>query len=292
MRAMIKLSFITDEATQSLSEAVAFAKQYGLEGVELRSVEDTPIDRIPKEKLLAYRQQLDEAGLTVCNLASSFYKSSLEEVPAELEKLTRLCDAADILGCATIRGFAFFAPDSGPEITEEIVKAFAPAAEILVRRGKRLLLEADPSVNTTNHAALAALLQRLDCPAIGAIFDPGNDLYDPYHEIPYPDGYQTVRPWIGHIHIKDALLDEAGTPYCVCIGTGAVDYPSLLRALIQDGYGGWLSLETHYRKNAVISEELMRQPSGAAFSAGGLGATAESAEALRTLLAQAKEAMV
>ena len=103
------------------------------------------------------------------------------------------------------------------------------------------------------------------------------------------DGYEAVRSWLRHVHIKDAKLDADGNPQCVCIGTGAVDYPRLLRALLRDGYQGWLSLETHYRKNAVISEALMRQPGGAAFSEGGLAATAESIDALRTLLAQAKE---
>lgn len=283
---MIKLSFITDEATQSLTEAIGFARQYGLDGLELRSVEDLPIDRIPKETLRIYRQELDRAGLRVCNLASSFFKSSLAQVPGELEKLIRLCDAADILGCDTIRGFAFFAPESGPQITDAVVQSFAPAAKILASRGKQLLLEADPSVNTTNHASLAALLEKLDCPVIAAIYDPGNDIYDPCHETPYPDGYQAIRPWIWHIHIKDALLDARGNPCCVRVGTGWVDYPRLLRALLRDGYDGWLSLETHYRKNAVISESLMRQPSGAAFSEGGLGATAESISSLRTLLAQ------
>lgn len=289
---MMKLSFITDEATQSLTAAIAFAKHHGLDGLELRSVDELPIDRTPHEKLLAYREELDKAGLTVCNLASSFFKSSLADAPDELKKLIRLCDAADILGCDTIRGFAFFAPESGPEITDEILAAFTPAIDILVSRGKRLLLEADPSVNTTNHAALAALLQRLNSPVVGAIYDPGNDIYDPCREIPYPDGYHAVRPWIHHIHIKDALLDAQGNPRCVCIGAGLVDYPNLLRALLRDGYNGWLSLETHYRKNAVISEELMRQPSGAAFSEGGLAATAESVEALRLLLTQAKEALI
>lgn len=289
---MMKLSFITDEATQSLTEAISFAKRHGLDGLELRSVDELPIDRIPPEKLRAYREELDEAGLTVCNLTSSFFKSSLADVPAELKKLVRLCDVADILGCDTIRGFAFFAPKSGPEITDEILAAFTPAIEILVNRGKRLLLEADPSVNTTSHAALAALLRQLDSPVIGAIYDPGNDIYDPSHEIPYPDGYHAARPWIQHVHIKDALLDAQGNPYCVCIGTGLVDYPNLLRALLRDDYNGWLSLETHYRKNAVISEALMRQPGGASFSEGGLAATAESIEALRSLLAQAKEVRI
>ena len=36
----MKLSFITDEVTQSFDEAVRFAKENGLTGLELRSVED------------------------------------------------------------------------------------------------------------------------------------------------------------------------------------------------------------------------------------------------------------
>lgn len=283
----IKLAFITDEATQDLKEAIAFAKAHGLEGVELRSVEDTPIDRIPSEKLTEYKQLLDEAGLTVCNLASSFNKCMPHEAEGELDKLRRLCDAADILGCDTIRGFAFFAGDNGPEITNEIVKAFAPAIDILKARGKRLLLEADPSVNTTNHAALAALLERISSDVVGAIYDPGNDIYDMFREIPYPDGYEAVKHWVRHVHIKDAVRNEQDEPYCVCIGTGWVDYPSLIRALNRDGYDGWMSLETHYRVGSEISEELMTRPGGAAFSQGGLGATAESAEALRRIVKEA-----
>lgn len=279
----MKLAFITDEATQSLTEAIAFAKAHGMQGVELRSVEDTPIDRIPRDKLLEYKRLLSEAGLEVCNLASSFFKCLPAEAEPEYEKLERLCDAADILGCDTIRGFVFFAQGE-PRITDEMVALFTPAVEILKKRNKKLLLEADPSVNTTNHAALAAFLDRLDCGLVGAIYDPGNDIYDRCREVPYPDGYDAVRKWIRHVHIKDAVRDAHDEPTCVCIGTGWVDYPGLLGALKRDGYDGWLSLETHYRVGAVISEELMTRPGGAAFSEGGMGATAESAAALRRLM--------
>lgn len=283
----IKLSFITDEATQDLKEAIAFAKAHGFSGVELRSVEDTPIDRISAEKLTEYKHLLDDAGLTVCNLASSFYKCLPHEAEGELDKLRRLCDAADILDCGTIRGFAFFAGECGPEITDEIVQAFTPAIEILKARGKNLLLEADPSVNTTNHAALAALLEQIGSDVVGAIYDPGNDIYDMFREVPYPDGYEAVKKWVRHVHIKDAVRNELDEPYCVCIGTGWVDYPGLIRALNRDGYDSWMSLETHYRVGSEISEELMTRPGGAAFSEGGLGATAESAEALRRIVKEA-----
>lgn len=286
---MPRLAFITDEATQSLDEAIAFALEHGLDGVELRSVEDTPVDRISVPVLRQYRRRLADAHLAVCDLASSFFKCRPEDAPGEMEKLARLCDAADALDCVNIRGFAFFAGPAGPAVTEEMVALFAPALALVKSRGKRLLLEADPSVNTTSHAALAALLARLDDPAAGAIFDPGNDLYDPGGETPWPDGYQAVRPWLCHVHIKDAVREADGSARCVRVGEGAVDYPGLLRALRRDGYDGWLSLETHYRKQTVISEQMMRQPGGTAFSAGGMEATAESVAALRRLLAEAEE---
>lgn len=280
----IKFSFITDEATQDLTEAIAFAKEYGMEGVELRSIADTPIDRIDEKTLKEYKQWLDDAGLQVCNLASSFFKCAPDQAAVEYDKLVRLCDAADILGCDTIRGFVFFSDEQGPRITDEMVALFAPAVEILKQRSKVLLLEADPSVNTTNHAAVAAFLERLNSDVVGAIYDPGNDIYDPEREIPYPDGYEAVKEWIRHVHIKDAVRNEKDEPECVCIGTGWVDYPGLIKALNRDGYTGWMSLETHYRVGAAISEELMTRPGGAAFSEGGMGATAESAAALRTLM--------
>lgn len=280
-----KLAFITDEATQDFQEAVELAKHCGMQGLELRSVYDAPIDRIAHGTLREWKRQLDGEGLQVCNLAASFYKCAYEgTVPeGELEKLSRLCDAADILGCETIRGFAFFAPEEGNVPPERLAPLFEQPGRILRERGKRLLLEADPSVNTTNHTAVAALLALLDKEAFGAIYDPGNDIYDPLGEKPFPEGYGAIRSRLFHVHIKDAVLAE-GSPLCVKPGTGLVDYKGLLEALFQDGYEGWLSLEPHYRKDSVLTEEQMRIPQGSDFSRGGREALAESAEALKGLV--------
>ena len=68
------------------------------------------------------------------------------------------------------------------------------------------------------------------------------------------------------------------------MGTGQVGYPALLRRLAADGYAGWLSMETHYRLDSHLTEEQMRLPGGAGFSAGGAAATAESVAALKDIL--------
>ena len=149
--------------------------------------------------------------------------------------------------------------------------------------GKTLLLEADPSVNTSNHAALARLVEAIGSPRVRAIFDPGNCLYDPLGETPYPDGYEAIRPFFAHVHIKDAVR-AVPESFCVKVGTGQVGYPALLRRLAADGYAGWLSMETHYRLDSHLTEEQMRLPGGAGFSAGGAAATAESVAALKDIL--------
>lgn len=281
----MKLAFITDEATQDLQEAIRFAKEYQLDGVELRSVYDTPIDQFSAGTLTGWKRQLDENGLRVCSLASSFFKcgTSSEEISEHMEKLNRLCDVSDLLNCPVIRGFAFFAPERGPTPVQELAPFFNEPIRLLKARKKMLLLEADPSVNTTNHKLLASLLKSIDSPYAGAIFDPGNDIYDPQREQPFPEGYMAIRPWIRHIHIKDAVYKN-GEPECVKIGTGLIPYPALLAQIAADRYQGWLSLETHYRKDIVLTEEQMRLPQGASFSAGGLEAAAESAKALHSLL--------
>ncbi len=285
----MKLSFITDEATQSFEEAIAFAKQTGITGFELRTMEDMAIDAVPADILRSWRTRLDAEGFCTVGLAGSFYKCNPTEeaIAAELEKLVRLCDAADILGCDYIRGFAFFAPETGALSAETLAPYFSAPIKILKQRGKTLLLEADPSVNTSNHAALAALIAAIDSPSVRAIFDPGNCLYDPLGEVPFPDGYEAIAPYFAHVHVKDAVR---ATPesYCVKVGTGEVNYPALLRRLHTDGYDGWFSMETHYRLDSHLTEEQMRLPGGAAFSAGGAAATAESIESLKELMRKAQ----
>lgn len=172
----MKISFITDEVTQSFDEAVRFARQNGLAGLELRSVEDTAIDMLPAETLRTWRRRLDAEGLTVCGLAGSFYKCAPEPdaVEAELAKLERLCAAADILGCAFIRGFAFFAPEEGPLPAETLAPYFERPVRLLEQRGKTLLLEAGPPASTPRTMRRWPGLSKPSArPRVRAIFDPG-----------------------------------------------------------------------------------------------------------------------
>ncbi len=103
-----------------------------------------------------------------------------------------------------------------------------------------------------NGRQLARLVDAIGSPAVRALWDPGNDLYAPLPERPYPEGYEAIRGWIAHVHLKDARLLNGQAEGC-CFGEGEMDWEGQLRALKRDGYQGWLVMETHYRLAAVLS---------------------------------------
>ena len=90
----------------------------------------------------------------------------------------------------------------------EIAEQFREPLRLLESRGLTLLLESDPSVYTTNHQLLARLLDALDSPAAGAIFDPGNDIFDERGEVPYPDGYQGYCSLETHYRLGARISEE------------------------------------------------------------------------------------
>lgn len=64
------------------------------------------------------------------------------------------------------------------------------------------------------------------------LFDPGNEVWVTGKTS--ADAYRTVKPYLAHIHIKDADLIN-GKPDAVKVGSGLVDYKKLFSTLIADG---------------------------------------------------------
>ena len=135
----------------------------------------------------------------------------------------------------------------------------------------------------TNAQGLVEVIEAIGSPNVRGLWDAGNDLWDPKGEIPFPDGYSLIKKYMLHVHLKDGKKIDGKTEGAP-IGKGDLDWEGQFRALINDGYSGYVSLETHYRHNSKISEELIAMPKGAAFSLGGYEATRESLELWKALL--------
>lgn len=260
---------MTDEVSQDLEVASKFAKDFNLDGVEIRNAwGKAPQDLLEESKRI--KGILMKYGLKVSAIASPFFKADLKnsaEYKEHLEILRRCIRLAGDLETNIIRGFTFWRNGSLEEHMGEIVEKFQKPLEIIESEGVVVGIENEPSTFVGNGKELNQFLNRIKSKNVKAIWDPGNDIGEPSGEIPYPDGYRFVKGKIIHVHIKDGVRKgEKGEHQLTPFGEGDVDYRGQLKALRNDGYSGYLSLETHWRLKKQLSRELVVRPGGAEFS--------------------------
>ncbi|MBE5782694.1 MAG: sugar phosphate isomerase/epimerase [Clostridiales bacterium] len=282
---MFQLGIISDEVSQNLREAAAFAKAYGLSALELRSVNDRGPFEWAMEDAQTIKAIADEFDLSIAAISSPLFKCSIHDEKAVSQHIAgfrRCAEYCHLFGCKLIRGFDFW--DCGASLAERAEK-FAPIIEICREYGITCALEYDPSVHASTPKKIKEIVESIHDPCIRALFDPGNGLFSTPNSHPYPDDYHLLKPLLVHIHMKDAICTEEGTQ-AVKIGDGQVNYPEFFQALKDDGYEGYLMLETHYRLNAQISEELLKLPGGSTFSQGAYAASKECMEAIQKMMNQ------
>lgn len=281
----MKTAVITDEISQNLEQAAQVASNFGLDAIELRSVWDKQPHEMSEKEIDSIHSICKKYNLKVCAISSPFFKCDFneDEIAGQMDILEKTISLAKKLNCRIIRGFSFWQEGDFESMLPRIAEAYKAPARMLQEADMELALELDPSVNACNGQRLSRLVEAIGHPRIKVLWDAGNDIYSAVPEQPFPEGYHYVKPYIVHVHLKDAVK-IGDSVESVKIGTGEVGWADQLAALKKDGYKGYISLETHYRKGANISEDLMRQPGGAAFSACGQEASEECLEALQEIL--------
>lgn len=276
---MYRTAVISDEISQDLTVACRLANQYGLDGLEIRSVEEKNPFEMGREDVQRIRQITEAHGLKICSVAPPFFKCHMEDtaaVQAHLEGLRRCGEAAHRWGTDLVRGFTFWRLPNPKEKLEAIAEAYAAVIRIAREEDIRIAIESEPSVNTENMQLLHDFLQLVDSPRIGALFDAGNEAADIHCPPAYPVGYELLKSWLFHVHVKDTKSSPAGQEFYTpaLMGEGDVDYHGLLHQLKADNYSGWVSVETHYRMHkASFAEGKLALPQGGSFSQGGYEAT-------------------
>jgi sugar phosphate isomerase/epimerase len=267
----MKLSVITDEIDADLDNALNVMAEYGVTGAEIRSVWNGNIADASDDMVEKVRRTLADHGATCVAIASPFYKCDMGEdltqhardafgppdratacgFSDQIAMLERCVEIARRLDTKYIRVFTFWKKEPlTSEIEDQLVSAFLEPAQIAERAGVTLLIENEHSCCVGTGAQSARLLEDIGSPAVRGLWDPGNAYFD--GETPFPTGYDAIKRYIEHVHVKDAHIVDGRPQWCI-VGEGDVRWPDQLKALKNDGYAGYLSLETHY--NAPPSKE-------------------------------------
>lgn len=274
------LSIISDEISQDPDIAIALARQYAFDGIELRSIWNKQVDLLPEQSLKEVVASAAQAGLAISSISSSFLKEDWGV--DDTEKYERIARACHICGCKSFRAFSFWRTARYSD--ERFADYLAAYDRKLETDGLHMTIENDPSVNLSTGKELARFFRRHSFRNIGVLWDPGNDIYT-LGELaaPFPQYYEELKPYIRHVHVKDAAVKD-GEPVGVALGEGLMDFAGQFRALMRDGYAGWVTLEPHYRLEGAMDKDLLKRPGGAAFSENGYLPSKICMENLRGLM--------
>ena len=278
--ATFKLSVLTDEISQDFGHACEIAaREFGLGYVELRAMHNKNVMAWDASDVAEARKVLEKFQLRVSEIASPIFKTDWPGAPRspfspkkpefgadftaaqQDELLDRGVELAKAFNTTFIRIFDFWRLDNQAPHRGAIDERLRQAAIRAGKKGVTLNLENEPACNTATGAEAGRLLDAVREPALMLNWDPGNAASR--GETAYPDGYARLpKRRIGHVHCKDAVKKEGGGTEWAPMGKGIVDWAGQFRALKKDGYGGAISLETHWRGGLTPEEASRRSMAG------------------------------
>ena len=240
---MWTLSGFIDEISDDFSEQCKVAAGLGLRYVEVRSAWGTNILDLDDAQLSTVRETLAEHGLKVSGIGSPIGKISIDdEFPPHLERMRHAVEVAKTLEAPYIRLFSFFIPDGSDPGSwrDEVLSRMSALAEAAADSDVILVHENEKEIYGDIPRRCLDIVTSVSSPKLQLAWDPANFVQVGVR--PFSEGYSMLRPHLGYIQIKDALLADASV---VVAGAGDGEVRETVRALRADGFDGFFSLEPH-----------------------------------------------
>jgi sugar phosphate isomerase/epimerase len=280
-----RISAITDEIATSPADALAFAKEFGLQWLELREVPHGPSEprraywQLDAAEIAAAAREFKDAGVRISFLNTSLLKFGLpgteprrrtpetpeardKRLPREqaqfdrrLDDLRKAIHCAHALDVSLIRVFTFSRIEQPETLHQRVADILGEMARVAEKESVKLLIENEASQTIGTSAELTRFLKLLPTRTIAINWDSLNSLG--LGEKPYPDGYDVLP--------KDRILNVQIKGKSVLDYPEKMDWVPILRALERDGYQGKLGLETHVANELRVPQsrdamkEILRQ---------------------------------
>lgn len=247
---MIKISGFTDEISFKLDKQLAMLKELGESYMCPRNVDGDNIADISYDIFLSeIKPRLDDAKIKFSSIGSPIGKIKLEDEEGyqkQLEKLAKLVKIAKVMECKYIRIFSFFVDPNGdydkyfPVVVEKM-KGFLKIVEgtdiILLHENEKHIFGDTPE-------RVLRLYKELKHPNLALCYDASNYIQcncDPF------DAYNIVKEFTVYYHMKDCI-DGVEVP----LGIGQGRIQDIVSDLVKNGYDGFLTLEPHTLKYALL----------------------------------------
>jgi len=257
----VKLSFSSNAFTKySVLEAIEKIAAIGYDGVEILA--DQPhlfAASIDHDDLARLSQSIKLQGIAIANInantAAGYYGQSFWEPLFEpslanpdpearqwrIKYTINSIDIAQALGAETIsitsgRPIPGTIPDQSLTLLEDSLTEIIDYAK---KKAVKIGIEYEPGLLISNSVDLAAFLDIIDSPWLGANLDIGHCVVAGET---ITESIHRLSNRIFHIHLEDIKGREH---YHLIPGTGDIDFESVLESLDKQGYSGYASVELY-----------------------------------------------
>lgn len=287
-----KMGMYLPELALPFDKALATAKDIGAEYVWFPRLRDeTPIAEMSDSEIDRMAARVTSQGLKLHLLAAenTFKKIHLADLDLQtmqdhpefrrdFNNLVRAMQIASRLGVDTVNTFTFAWPGEygagkptwpmrwltrGGVIAEvdmeKLVKAFSLVLEQAERYDVNVALSMMPWNYTNTTGNFRRLAQRIGSPRIKVMWGPADNLNCGESDAA-TSGFINVRPYLHGLHLKDIHLidgERCDVEYRP-IGSGDVDYRTILRQLRDRQCSPVLAVATHFLPASNSAEEAMR----------------------------------
>lgn len=200
----------------------------------------------------AARDELSKSTVKLCAvMGGGDFGVNDEHIKSQFTQVQKQIEMANKLDGRLVRIFASLIPEqyATRETIERVIQNLMKLTKVAEDSGVMLALENEFGI-TSRGEQIVQIIDRINSPNLGANLDPANFMVskeDPVRAI------EVLGRRIFHTHLKDCTYTGTGRWWgyeWVELGTGQMDYRSILAKLEKVGYNGFLSLE--YEQSDIV----------------------------------------
>ena len=248
---MWTLSGFADEIDADLKTQCSTLNDLGITHVEFRSAWDTNVLDLTDEQVEEAAAVLAAHGLSVSSIGSPIGKIPIgDDFAPHLDRFRRALQVARMLEAPYIRIFSFFIPAGADpaHYRDEVLDRMSRLVRAAEGADVTLLHENEKEIYGDTPARCLDILTQINSPLLRAAWDPANFVQCGVR--PHTEGYDSLRPFIAYVHIKDAL---SASGQVVPAGQGDGEVRETIAALRASGFDGFFSLEPHLAAAGTFS---------------------------------------
>ena len=265
----MKISVITNGISQDYETCCKIMNQTGVQYAELQEVYGKRVELLSEEQAQKIKALSEQYGIQPISVTTHAFAGisvmDLEVNDETYQKHMALLQngirVARIVGAKQVRAMPFTKAivlkgshgsdqwnAGGNKAWPKFLELYRPIAQLAEQEDIDITVENGFNAMIVSGYQCRQFIEELGCDRIKILWDPANALY--YGDKPYPDAYNEVRRYLGHVHIKDlncSLIEGWVDIKNIGHGMMAPYLDDIRQALEKDGYDGYISLENILR---------------------------------------------